>query len=162
MDLDKLCQSLSHATKMVVALIMGTLVVLIFTQVMLRFLFASSLLWIEELGRFMFVWLMFFGISIGVYQNKHIAVTIMWSVLPRPISRTFQWLSILFVGVFFAFLAYKGFEFALINLAGESSVLFIPLGYVYFIMPAASALCVLYSVNALLRFLSGKQPVGEE
>ena len=137
-------------------------VVLIFTQVVLRFLFASSLLWIEELGRFMFVWLMFLGISIGIYQNKHIAITFMWNMLPKPASRAFQALSILLVGIFFAFLSYKGFEFSLINLAGESSVLFIPLGYVYFIMPASSVLCVLYSINALLRFLSGKQPFGEE
>lgn len=162
MDLDKVCRSLSHATKMFIAIVMGTLLVLIFTQVMLRFLFASSLLWIEELGRFMFVWLMFLGVSIGVYQNKHIAITFMWGLLPRLGTRLFQLLSILLGGIFFVFLTYKGFEFSLINLAGESSVLFIPLGYVYFIMPLASLLCVIYSLNALLRFLSGKQPIGEE
>lgn len=162
MNFEKICHSLSYATKMVIAVIMGTLVVLIFTQVMLRFLFSSSLLWIEELGRFMFVWLMFLGISIGVYQNKHIAITFMWDILPKLGARLFQLTTILLVGAFFAFLAYKGFEFSLINLAGESSVLFIPLGYVYFIMPVASVLCVFYSINALFRFLSGKQPVGEE
>ena len=162
MDFEKICDSLSHATKMIVAVIMGTLVILIFTQVVLRYLFASSLLWIEELGRFMFVWLMFLGISIGVYKNKHIAITFMWSILPKMGTRLFQLISILLVGGFFAFLAYKGFEFSLINLAGESSVLFIPLGYVYFIMPIASLLCVLYSINAIRRFLSGKQPLGED
>ena len=161
MNLEKLCHSLVHATKMLIALIMGVLVTLIFIQVVLRYIFASSLLWIEELGRFMFVWLMFLGISIGVYQGKHIAITFMLEVLPAWGAKAFNILSTVLVGAFFGFLAYKGLDFALINIAGESSVLFIPLGYVYLIMPVSSVLCVLYTVNAFMRIVSGKTPAEE-
>lgn len=161
MSLEKLSQSLVHATKMFVAVVMGILVTLIFTQVMLRYLFSSSLLWIEELGRFMFVWLMFLGISVGVYQGKHIAITFMLDILPAWGAKAFNILATLLVGVFFAFLTVKGADFALINLAGESSVLFIPLGYVYFIMPVASALSVLYTLNSLHQIIAGKVPTKE-
>lgn len=161
MSLEKLSRMLFQVTKAIIAGIMGVLVVLIFTQVVLRYLFASSLLWIEELGRFMFVWLMFLGISVGVYQGKHIAITFMIEILPKWGAKLFTLLSTLLVAVFFTCLAYKGWEFALFNIAGESSVLFIPLGYVYFIMPISSALCVLYTINSILRIIAGKTRVEE-
>lgn len=51
------------------------MVLIIFVQVIMRYVFNDSLSWSEELGKFLFVWLSWFGISIGARRNEHIRIT---------------------------------------------------------------------------------------
>jgi len=70
---------------MIVALMMGALILMVFSQVVLRFLFDSSLVWVEELGRFIFMWLMFLGITVGVALQGRLAES-----GPEPRARSFR------------------------------------------------------------------------
>ena len=51
------------------------MVLIIFIQVIMRYVFNNSLSWSEELGKFLFVWLSWIGISIGERRNEHIKIT---------------------------------------------------------------------------------------
>lgn len=52
------------------------LVFFIFLQIIMRFVFNHSLVWSEELGKFIFVWISWLGISIGERRNEHIKITL--------------------------------------------------------------------------------------
>ena len=47
----------------------------IFLQIIMRYVFNNSLTWSEELGKFIFVWISWLGISIGARRKEHIAIT---------------------------------------------------------------------------------------
>src|SRR5690625_1487203 len=49
-------------------------VVVIFIQVMMRYVFSSSLSWSEEIARYGFIWMIFIGVSYAVKKNKHLKV----------------------------------------------------------------------------------------
>lgn len=49
---------------------------IIFFQVIMRYVFNNSLSWSEELGKFLFVWLSWLGISIGHRRKEHIKITL--------------------------------------------------------------------------------------
>jgi TRAP-type C4-dicarboxylate transport system permease small subunit len=49
---------------------------IIFFQVIMRYVFNNSLSWSEELGKFLFVWLSWLGISIGHRRREHIKITL--------------------------------------------------------------------------------------
>lgn len=51
------------------------MVAIIFFQVIMRYVFNNSLEWSEELGKFLFVWVSWLGISIGHKRKEHIAIT---------------------------------------------------------------------------------------
>ena len=53
------------------------LVVDIFLQVIMRYVFNNSLFWSEELGRFLFEWLTWIGISLGAKKGQHIKITML-------------------------------------------------------------------------------------
>ena len=55
----------------------------IFFQVIMRFVFNNSSSWSEELGKFLFVWLSWLGISIGHRRKEHIKITMLVDRLPR-------------------------------------------------------------------------------
>lgn len=48
---------------------------LIFVQVVLRYGFSYSLSWSEELARYLFVWLMWLGVSYAARNRTHLRVT---------------------------------------------------------------------------------------
>ena len=52
------------------------MVAFIFLQVIMRFVFNNSLTWSEELGKFIFVWISWLGISIAERKNEHIKITL--------------------------------------------------------------------------------------
>lgn len=55
----------------------------IFLQVIMRFVFNNSSSWSEELGKFLFVWLSWLGISIGHRRKEHIKITMFVDKLPK-------------------------------------------------------------------------------
>lgn len=64
------------------------MVAIIFMQVIMRYAFNNSLSWSEELGKFLFVWLSWVGISIGARRREHIKITMLIDKLPYRIARS--------------------------------------------------------------------------
>lgn len=62
------------------------MVAAIFFQVIMRFVFNNSSSWSEELGKFLFVWLSWLGISIGHRRKEHIKITMLLDKFPRKIK----------------------------------------------------------------------------
>lgn len=58
------------------------MVAVIFLQIIMRYVFNDSLTWSEELGKFIFVWISWLGISIGQRRNEHIKITMLTDKLP--------------------------------------------------------------------------------
>lgn len=54
---------------------MGLMFVLIFSNVVMRFLFSTGLPWGEELARYAFLWCTFLGAVLAVHDNEHIGIT---------------------------------------------------------------------------------------
>lgn len=59
----------------IVTACMGFMFVLIFSNVVMRFLFFTGLPWGEELARYAFLWCTFLGAVLAVHENEHIGIT---------------------------------------------------------------------------------------
>lgn len=53
-------------------------VLIIFFQVIMRKVFNNSLSWSEELARFIFIWQIWMGISLGARKKEHIVVELIY------------------------------------------------------------------------------------
>ena len=69
------------------ALALAVMVVLIFGNVVLRYVFNTGLAWAEELSRLMFVWLIFLGAILALRRHAHLGVELLQARLPRPARR---------------------------------------------------------------------------
>ena len=75
-------------------------------QVFMRYVMQASLTWSEELARYIFVWLIYIGISYGAKIMKHIRIEAAVMVLPKRGQRYVEILGdILFLG-FALFIVY--------------------------------------------------------
>jgi TRAP-type C4-dicarboxylate transport system permease small subunit len=65
---------------------LSAMVVVVATQVVLRYAFNSSLGWADELSRLTFVWTIFLAIPLGVRAGVHIGMEILTARLPGPVQ----------------------------------------------------------------------------
>jgi TRAP-type transport system small permease protein len=70
--LDKLLHAYCKLLGVVIALLLALMVVLVFTNVVLRYGFNSGITESEELSRWFFVWLTFLGAVIAVHEHGHL------------------------------------------------------------------------------------------
>ena len=68
--------------KVAIAICLATMVVLVFTNVVLRYLFNSGIATSEELSRWLLVWLTFLGAIVALRQHAHLGVDTLVHALP--------------------------------------------------------------------------------
>ncbi|MDO5022086.1 MAG: TRAP transporter small permease [Eubacteriales bacterium] len=81
---------------------MWAIVIVMGIQVIMRYVFASSLAWSEEISRYIFIWFTFFGISYAIRNNSHIRIDILQTTFPK-LEKPMEIIGDIF---FFAFCVY--------------------------------------------------------
>ncbi|MGB6105811.1 MAG: TRAP transporter small permease [Pusillimonas sp.] len=69
-----------------IALLLASMTLVTFGQVIARYVFNYSFVWALELSTFLFGGLIFLGISYGVRINAHIGVDALVKILPKPLA----------------------------------------------------------------------------
>lgn len=90
--MNKLAQMATRGLETLVVLILATMSILVFLNVVLRYGFNSSISVTEEVSRYLFVWLTFLAAILAFQDNRHVSVTILTAKL-SPLKR--RWLSLL-------------------------------------------------------------------
>ena len=83
-------------------------VAIIFLQIVMRSVFNSSLSWSEELARYIFIWQIWLGMSIGLRENKHIRVELIFNFVKGRGAKTLNIISSLLCIFLCIFLFYYG------------------------------------------------------
>ncbi len=68
--------------KWLIIFLLLNIVVWVFVQVIMRYIFSNSLSWSEEYVRWCFIWFIWVGVSYGFKTRKHISVTAALSLFP--------------------------------------------------------------------------------
>lgn len=118
-----------------------------FAAVIWRYGFNSSLIWSEELTRYMFVWVVFLGAAIGVRQRTHIAVDLSLGRLGPRGDAVLTWIERLATLAFAGFVAVPGWTFVVVGMGNRSAAMEIPMGLVYAAPVVGSLLMVVYALR---------------
>jgi TRAP-type transport system small permease protein len=142
--------------KVAIALCLAVMVVLVFGNVALRYLFNSGITVSEEISRLLFVWLTFLGAIIGMREHGHLGVDTLVQRLPSAGKKACLVLSLLLMLYVDWLLLQGSWEQTVINLdvaapaTGFSMALLYGVGVVF----AASAGLIL--LHDLYRVLTGR------
>ena len=106
---------------LVIAFIVMTIVT--FLQVIMRYVFNSSIFFSEELSRYIFVWITFIGISYGIKRSQHMRVDALYNVIPIKMKKSFDVIStLLFLLFLLLSFIYSFFYFRNIANTAQSAV----------------------------------------
>lgn len=106
---------------------------LIFIQVIMRYVFSNSLSWSEELARYVFIWLIYLGISYGAKVRKHIKIDAALRMFPQQVRPYVTIIGDIFFLLFAIYITITGFKYVGMQAAYNkvSPALHIPYKYVY-------------------------------
>ena len=96
-----------NAEMYICIVLLGLFSVILFIQVVARYVFNNSLSWSEELARYLFIWLVFIGISYGAKQMKHLRIDVFLQIFPKKIRPYILILSDIIVLAFAAVVFYS-------------------------------------------------------
>lgn len=141
--------------------------VLIFIQVVLRYVLNSSLSWSEELARYIFIWQIWLGTSVSMKDGEHICLDMLNNKLQGKAKIILALVTNLLMLAFCLFLAKYGWDLAasMMSRGNRSVALKIPMWIVYTALPFSQlvvGLRVAGHIVGNVRSLSGKQEPKEE
>lgn len=110
------------------------LVIVVFLQVVSRTI-GIAIPWTEEAARFTFIWLVFLGGTITVAKGMNMTFDLIIDSLPDRLWKPAFIVLTLISVAFLAIIIVSGFQLAIMNMGQLSSVLRIPMGYVYIAIP---------------------------
>ena len=133
----------------VVAILMGLMTVVVFMQVVFR-LTSGSLPWSEELARYMMIFMVYMGASVGVKKKNHIAVEFVANQLPGKGRTIVDIIADLLMLIAFIIIIHFGLRVVHVTLMQKSPVLRLKMGYVYFSLVLGGILMCLQTVVNLV------------
>ncbi|WP_412777233.1 TRAP transporter small permease [Thalassospira lucentensis] len=149
--LEKLSTTIANLTSIAARLMLASVAVVLFVQVVLRFGFNFSLPWPEEASRFLMIWVVMLGGSLLVRDEQLVCVDFFDAFWPR------RWLGyrnaffrLLLAGLL-AVLLVKGFDSAIFGLRRTSAALNLSWFWIYLAVPVGAALMLFHMVVLALR-----------
>ena len=125
----------------IIAVLMAFIVLLLFMEVVSRYVFNAPISWSEEIATYAFVWMIYIGAGVAFYRNVHIRVDYLSGKLAPGTMKKIEFSLNLIMGSFFIFLVIMGMRFVLPNLQADSYTLpVIKLGWFYAAVPVGALL----------------------
>jgi len=152
----RLDRALSFCEAGFVAVAMAAASILLFVNVVLRYVFLSALSWAEEVTMYLIVWLVFVGGSVTLRMFGHISIDLLPLALPPGGQRRLKlFVSAAMLIFFAAFFYYSGLHTLRVMATGQlTPVLEAPMWLTYLAMPVGSLLMGIRTAQILYRTAS--------
>lgn len=124
--------SAERLLRWLMVLIIGTMTMLVFVNVVLRYGFNSNLTITEEIGRYLFVWLTFLGSISAFIRHRHVRVDTFLLIMPAKLRRAVMVLSDLSMLACCGLIFIGGWQLTKANTENYLPVSDIPVATLYF------------------------------
>jgi TRAP-type transport system small permease protein len=154
--LEKLMDGLNRLLSLLMVAALALMVMLVFTNVVLRYAFNSGLTLSEELSRWLFVWMTFLGAFVGLREKSHLGTDTLVARLPlvgRKVCFVIAHLLMLFCCWLILRGSWQQFQ---INLETTSPVMEVSMGWFYGAGLVFATLALLILSHDLLKLLGGR------
>lgn len=161
----KIWKAIQNATFVLAAACMAVVIVLIFINVLCRYIFLYSIPWCEELTRYMFIAVIFLTLNIMVQQKAALRIDILDNVLGETGKFILGRISSILILFALGVLTASGIQLTLAGKLTMSPSLHLPMYVVYVLMPIGYGLTfievVRQEVAAIKEFVQKRKEVAQ-
>lgn len=118
------------------------LILLVFLQVVSRYIFNFSLGWSEELSRYILIWITWISASYAIRKREHIRITVVKDKLPLFLQKVVELIVILLWFLFVIVMAIEGTKIVqnIQQMGQMSATVGVPMWIIYLILPIGGIL----------------------
>jgi TRAP-type C4-dicarboxylate transport system permease small subunit len=152
--LSKLSDVINTVAKYFVFFLMIFLVLIVFAEVIARFILNTSLRYTEEIVIYSMAWMIFIGVGVAAKENALISMVGLLQLLTPKAVRLITIIGNILIITLLAWIVKSGMFYALRNIAQLSPTLQIPMMYPYLSIPVGCAILLLHYINSVLKLFS--------
>lgn len=115
-----------------------------------RYVLVTPFPWTVEIGRFAFIWLCLSGIALTERRRAHFQIAFIADGLPAPARRVLAVIREIIIFTVLGLFMVESIKFGRVGASGISSVLEIPLSYIYLALPLAVVLTTINRVRCIV------------
>ncbi len=140
---------LVRTNQVFIGVMMGIMFVLVFINVVTRYVFGFSFATTEEISTFLMIWITYIGAGLALREGRLAAIDLFQDLLPEKIRRATRAMIGVIILIFFIILAYYGIKMVQFGWAQETWATQIPRGIPYLAVPLGAAL---FGLHLILMF----------
>ncbi len=137
---DRISDVLNDVIKYMSAILLGAMTILVFLQVLFRYVLNHPLDWSEELSSFAFVWMSLLGASIGLKRNENPRLDLFINQFSQSAQRIVAGLYNITILFLLAVLFIYGWRLTANMVSQTTAALGYSVSYVYAVLPVSAAI----------------------
>lgn len=133
-----------EANKWALVLLFTAMAVIVFANVALRYLTTDSIIWAEEVARYLMIWMTFVGAGLALRAGGHVAISNLQEALPGLAQKILRAGILVMLLAFFGAMIWFGLDYMNRTRFQLTPATRIPFRYVYAAMPVGFALLIVH------------------
>lgn len=133
-----------EANKWALVLLFAAMAVIVFANVALRYLTNHSIVWAEEVARYLMIWMTFVGAGLALRVGGHVAISNLQEALPGLGQKLLRGAIVLLLLGFFVAMIWFGLDYMNRSRFQLTPATRIPFRYVYAAMPIGFGLMIVH------------------
>ncbi|WP_313413115.1 TRAP transporter small permease [Sedimentibacter sp.] len=133
------------------------MVVALFYQIIMRFLFESANSWSEELTRYSFIWMSMLGSAIATRRSRHMNVDFLMNRMPKILKIINSIIIKSLIIAFLIVIIFYGISLVSITFKQLSPGLRVPMAYMYASVPIGGILMLLFTIEVIINDIKNKK-----
>jgi len=125
-------------------------------EVIMRYLFNSPTIWVNEVSRFLQIWATYLALTYSFHKNDFIRITVIYDRLNDKGKKILDFISFIFILIFSSFVVYYGWIIAYDSLKvgrTSSTILDVPSFLTEFAIPLCFAFLVLRVILEAIKYI---------
>jgi TRAP-type C4-dicarboxylate transport system permease small subunit len=145
-----------------IVLLMASMAILVFANVVMRYVFNQSIFWVEEFTQIQMIWVAYLGAGLALREGRHVAVDMLQDVLPAPLRKALRVCIAVAIALFLLTLIVLGVQIAVFTWSQETPAMGLPSGLSYLGIPIGAAAMLLHLLLFWRQFIAREFVHAEE
>lgn len=134
----------------ILAILFAIMVIALFYQIIMRFIFESANTWSEELTRYSFIWMSMLGSSIATRRSRNMDVDFLVNLMPNKLKNINLLVTKSLIIAFLLVIIVYGINLVGITFKQLSPGLRLPMAYMYASVPTGGILMLIFTIEIII------------
>lgn len=151
--LERISNVLNAVVKHLAGFLLAAMTVVVFLQVLFRYVFNAPLDWSEELATFTFAWMALLGAGVGLKYDQHPSLDIFQSRFPPALQKIAQVLVNLATMFMLTVLCIYGWKLTMVMKLQTMAALGYSVSFIYIILPISAIIMLFHTVARIINII---------
>ena len=134
----------------ILAMLFAVMVIALFYQIVMRFVFENANAWSEELTRYSFIWMSMLGSSVATRRSRNMDVDFLVNLMPKPLKTVNSVVTKTLIILFILVIIIYGISLVGITHKQLSAGLRLPMSYMYAAVPVGGVLMLIFTIEVII------------